>query len=192
MTAFNMYRLAETGQLGQSMFFGGYCTSAAIDACFNTHDVPVEVYAANRAAVTEGELGREGVATDKFYELLGSLAFNDSSAVNFAALLYYFTNLEEFKTDLAALRHKATVLLDTNDGLHSVGLKPVGVDANKWKIVGTHQIVAVEFEDGPLDVQCMVEPETISTEEVWEYLLSNNSPGAKQQTALVFPAEPRH
>jgi hypothetical protein len=133
MTAQNLYRLAEAGRLGQSLFFEGYCVSAAIDACFKTQDVPEEVYVANQDAVAEGDIGQEGKATDRFYELLGSLVFKANSAENFIALPYYFANLEELRSDLAELRGNATILLDVNDGLHSVGLKPVGNNADEWR-----------------------------------------------------------
>ena len=190
MTAQNLFCLAKKGLIGQSPSFEGYCVSAAIDACFDIQDVPVAVYSANIAAFAKGELGREGKATDRFNELLGSLAFRDSSEVDFVPLPYYFASLKEFQTDLAELRNKKTILLDVNDGLHSVGLKPVGDNAAEWQIVGTHQIVAAASKGKRLDVQCMTEPEIMTTEQVWNYLLANNLPGAEQQTAIVFPAEP--
>lgn len=190
MTSHNLFHLAEAGQLGQSLGFEGYCISAAIDACFIVQDVPAAVYKANMTAVAEGEIGQENKATDRFYELLGSLAFKDSAPKGFMSVPYYFTDLHELQADLTELRGKSTILLDVNDGKHSVGLKPVGENADEWSIVGTHQIVAVTLKGEPIDVQCMIEPEIITTAQVWDYLVANNSPGAERQIALVFPPEP--
>lgn len=190
MTVENIYNLAKNSQLGQSLGFEGYCITAAIDACFVSHDIPAIVYASNLAAVSAGEIGQEGNVTDVFYELLGSLAFKDPSPQDFMSTPYYFTSLKELRTDLAELRGKATILLDVNDGQHSVGLKPVGDNPDEWCIVGTHQIIAVEMDDSPLDIQGIIEPETITTKQVWEYLQANNSPEAAQQTTVVFPLEP--
>ncbi len=190
MTTQNLFHLAKAGKLGQSLSFEGYCVSAAIDACFESHDVPTEVYEANRTAVEEGELGNEGSATDRFYELLGSLAFMATHPEEFRAVPYYFNNLEELRTDLEELRGNSTILLGVNDDLHSVGLKPIGDNPDKWKIVGTHQLIAVKSLCGPMDVQDILEPETITTSQVWDYLVANNSHEAGQQTALIFPPEP--
>lgn len=190
MTTQNLLLLAKTEKLGQSLKFEGYCMSAAIDACFVTHAVPVEVYEANRAAVAAGEISNEGPATDSFYELLGSLAFKIPQAEEFVALPYYFTSLDELSADLKELRGKSTILLDLKDDQHSVGLKPIGDNPDEWQIVGEHQIIAVKSLGGPMDVQGIIEPKTITTEQVWKYLVSNNSPEASQQTAQVFPPEP--
>ena len=189
MTAFNLYNFAKSGRLGENGDFPGYCVAGAIDACFDLRDVPLEVYTANEEAVAKSEVGGEGESTDNLYRLLGALVFKSEHPSEFSAIPYYFSSLEELRTDLEELRNKATILLDVNDGLHSVGLKPIGDNRDEWQMVGTDQIVAVMFEDG-LDVQCMAEPETITTEQVWEYLCSNNSPQAEQQSALVFPPEP--
>ncbi|MDB5162711.1 MAG: hypothetical protein JWO54_204 [Candidatus Saccharibacteria bacterium] len=166
MTTENLYNLAEAGKLGRSLNFEGYCLSAAIDSCFNNHSVPLEVYEANQLAVTENEIGNEGIATDTFYQLLGRLAFKDGSPEAFMAVPYYLTNLEELQTDLSELRGNATILLDTHNGAHSVGLKPVGNNYDDWQIVGTHQIVAAAVEGEALDVQGMITPEIMKTEQV--------------------------
>lgn len=189
MTAQNLLNLAESGALGrEDLHFSGYCIAAGIDACFEKRDVPVEVYAANRTGA-ETELGQGGEASNRLFSLLGELVFKGSDPEEFAQD-YWFTTFEEMQTDLAELRGGATILLDIEDGKHSVGLKPVGEDPDKWQLVGIHQIIAVASLDGTVEVQGLAEPETITTEQVWEYLISHNSPERKKRTALVFPAEP--
>ncbi len=190
MTAENMYNLAKDGLLGRQLSFEGYCVSAAIDACFASRNVPIAVYAANHEAVAAGEIGHEGRATDKFYDMLGSYVFEDSSPEDFMSVPYNFTSLDDLRTDLAELRGKATILLDVEDGQHSVGLKPVGDNLDEWQIVGTRQIIAVAMHNRPLDIQGIITPETITTEQVWQYLQVNNSPEVEQQSAVIFPPEP--
>lgn len=190
MTVENVHSLAKSGQLGNDLFFEGYCLSMAIDACFDTQDVPLAVYSANHVAVAAGEIGQEGIAADDLYELLGALVFKDTSPKDFNVQSYYFTSVDELRTDLTELRGTRTILLDVEDGRHSVGLKPAGDNPDEWQIVGTHQIIAIKTDDSLLDIQCMAEPETITTEQVWEYLAANNSPEAQEYTALIFPPEP--
>lgn len=191
MTTENLLNLAQKGKLGQSIDFEGYCVSAAIDACFDTHNVPVEVYKANHAAVMKDEINNEGKATDRFYELLASLAFRDPSPKEFKTPQYCFNNLDELRADLREIRRdRSTILLDVNDGFHSVGLKPVGDNPDEWQIVGAHQIIAAATEGEPIDVHGISKPKTVSTEQVWEYLRAENSPNAEQQTASIFPPEP--
>ena len=190
MTTENLYNLAETSKLGQNVSYAGYCIAAAVDSSFNRIKVPLAVYEANQVAYVEGEVGQEGEATDKFYHLLGRLAFEDEDPASFMHIPYYFTTLEELVKDLSKLRGKKTILLDTCDQTHSVGLKPVGDNPDNWQIVGTHQIVAVQRIGEPIEFQGMIKPETITTEQVWEYLLANNSPDATIQTAMIFPVEP--
>jgi hypothetical protein len=186
MTSENLFHLAETGKLGQRMDFGGYCMPAAIDSCFEHYNVPLEVYEANRLCFDQDMIERDGDVTEELYQLIAQLAFKSTDP----ELYYYFNNLEELRTDLSELRGHKTILLDTNDAKHSVGLKPFGKDPDEWQIVGSHQIIAAKTNFETLDVQCMAEPEVIATEQVWEYLLANNSPDIMQQTAIVFPAEP--
>lgn len=189
MTSQNMYRLAEAGRLGQSPNFGGYCVSAAIDACFDRRDVPLKVYNANLLAFNNGEIGHESTYTDNYYQLLGSLVFGDKKPQEFAATPYVFGSYSELRTDLQGLRDTATVLLDVEDGRHSVGLKPYGNIPDEWQIVGSHQIIAVAHA-GKLDIQCLIEPEPVTTKQVWDYLRQNNSLKNVSRTGLVFPPEP--
>lgn len=192
MTTENIFNLAKNGKLGRDLDLKGYCVSAAIDACFTAHSVPVEVYDANYTAVMNGEIDNEGAATDRFYELLGSLAFKSSSPEELNQQPYYFADLEELRADLGELRNQATILLDTtnSNGMHSVGLKPAGDNPDEWQIVGAHQLVASLSAGKPMDVTGMITPNIINTEQVWEYLRANNPPDIERQTALIFPPEP--
>ena len=188
MTSENLFHLAETGKLDHRWDFGGYCLAAAIDSCFNHHNVPLEVYEANRLCFDENMVERDENTTDELYQRIAQLAFKSTDP----ELYYYFDSIEELRTDLLELRGRKTILLDTNDAKHSVGLKPFGEDLNTWQVVGLDQIVAAQdqanFEIS--DVQYMAKPAVVTTDQVWEYLLANNSPGTTQQTAIVFPAEP--
>ncbi|HUP26606.1 MAG TPA: hypothetical protein VM124_03120, partial [Candidatus Limnocylindrales bacterium] len=158
MSIKNLFELASSGALGlEELHFPGNCMSAAIDAVFETRSVPAEVYEANRIAAAT-ELGAEGDASDQLYHLLGSLVFEKPNPEDFFPQDYWFTNLDELEADLAELRGNATILLDTEDGKHSVGLKPIGEDPDKWQIVGIHQIIATKSLDGPVEVQCLAEP----------------------------------
>ncbi len=190
MTTQNMFELARNGEIDcRGLQFPGYCTAGAIDACFDTLIVPVEVYKANGAAALT-ELGTNGPATDKFYNLLGELVFKDPNPEEFTFTEFWFTTLSEFKADLQELRDKATILLDLKGGTHCAGLKPVGEHPDSWQIVGVLQIIAVSSPDGPVEVQKVAEPETLTTEQVWDYMLQNNPPDCVKYNALVFPPEP--
>lgn len=191
MTEKNLFKLAQAGDLGtEKLTFPGFCLAASIDACFMEKDVPLEVYLANKDADTAGEIGCEGEATDRLYNLLAELVFAAEKPEEFVAQPYFFTTEEEMRTDLLELRGKATVLLDTEGGKHCVGLRPYGDNPNEWQIVGIHQVIAVKPVGQPINVQCLIEPRVITTEQVWEYLCSNNPPDVKTPTALIFPAEP--
>lgn len=192
MTSQNLFELAKSGQLGtDKLDFPGYCLAAAIDATFDRVDVPVEVYRANQAAVASGEMGSEASATDTFYNLLGQLVFDDPDPATFDARSCSFSTIDELRDDLGGLRNKSTILLDVEGGKHVVGLKPVGENSETWQSTGLHQIVAAQTVGQPVEVQCLLEPETITTEQVWSLLRANNPAETDVYTGLVFPPEPR-
>lgn len=192
MTVQNMERLARKGYLGHHLGFNGFCLAAAIDACFEVRCVPRSVYGANFAAVAAGEMGNEGVLTQEFYEALGRTVFGCADPQDFAPDPYGFSDREELVRDLAELRGRATVVLDTNDGQHSVGLKPHDGDGDLWTIVGTHQLVAIAVQGKKqLIVQGVVDPQPVTPAQVWSYLIEQNPQTQGALSALVFPPEPK-
>lgn len=192
MTVQNFANLVEAGELGHDINMAGYCMAAALDSYFTVRDVPLSVYQANYKAFAAGEIGQEGAGTDKLYELIGALVFGVDNPKDFEPVPYYFTNLQEFRDDVTQLRGKATILLDIvkEDGAHSVGLMPVAGSTCEWRITDTDDIVVVGCSDGTLQYQGMKTPEYMTTEQVWEYLCTNNPPDAEAQYAQAFPLEP--
>lgn len=189
MTAQNFYELARSETISKGgPLFEGYCMPAAIDACFTEHDVPPWVYEASYLALKADGAGGTGSATDEMLRLMGQLIFGVDDP-RFRPTVYTFSSEKDLYEDLAEIRKIGTILLDVNDEIHSVGLKPHGNNPDEWQIVGTHQVIAVSY-NGKLDVQCIVEPEILTTGDVWKYLVGNNPPETESYTALVFPPEP--